>query len=158
MSSPPASGKTTWVKQKVKEMKNENPDAHVFHFSRDQIRFSLLEPGDDYFSKEDIVKQKFFNVTVMALLNWENCDVFVDATFLSPRIRTNFIKKVNEIVNKEIHVNVVQFDVDIETCIERNKKRKGRERVPDSVIENMYFRYIPASMDEYDYNEIVVVK
>lgn len=158
MSGPPGCGKTTYVKQKIEEMKAENPNAHIFHFSRDQIRFSLLKPDDDYFAKENLVKQKFFNVVVMALLSWENCDVFVDATFLSPRVRTNFIKKVNEIVNKEIHVNVVQFNVDLETCIERNKNRTGRECVPTSAIKNMYARYTPATMQEYNYNEIVVIE
>ena len=53
LSGPPGSGKTTWTKKQIKSAKQKNPEAHIYHFSRDQIRFSLLEEGDPYFSKEE---------------------------------------------------------------------------------------------------------
>ena len=40
----PGSGKSTWVKNHMK-----SDDIYI---SRDEIRFSLLQPGDEYFSKE----------------------------------------------------------------------------------------------------------
>lgn len=157
LSGPPGSGKTTWAKKQVEKIKAENPNAHVFHFSRDAIRFSLLEDGDEYFSKEDLVVQKFYNVIVMALLTWDECTVFVDATFLSSDNRTKFLRKLRELVGSFL-VNAVAFKVDLDTCLYQNNLRQGRERVPEDRLTVMYFRYIPPQQDEYVYNKILTIQ
>ena len=156
MSGPPGSGKSTYAKREVKKLKEIEPDSHVFYFSRDVIRFSLLEDGDDYFAKEDAVIRKFFNSAIMALLSWENCDVFVDATFLTPIARTDFINRIKDAVGP-ILVNVISFNVSLDVCLTQNRLREGRKRVPDNVVTKMYYRYIPASYDEYLYNRIIKI-
>lgn len=48
----PGSGKSTWAKANKKEK-----DIYV---SRDEVRFSLLQDGDEYFSKEKEVLKEFY--------------------------------------------------------------------------------------------------
>ena len=47
MCGVPGSGKSTWAREHLTDN-----DVYV---SRDDIRFSFLKEGDDYFSKEDMV-------------------------------------------------------------------------------------------------------
>ena len=49
----PGSGKSTWLKQHA-------PDNSII-ISRDQIRFSLLQDGEDYFAHESEVFFEFIN-------------------------------------------------------------------------------------------------
>ena len=48
----PGSGKSTWAKKHL---------ADTYYVSRDEIRFGLLKAGDDYFSHEDEVYEKFID-------------------------------------------------------------------------------------------------
>ena len=94
----------------------------------------------------------------MALLNWDDCDIFVDATFLSPKVRVGFIKKVLENISTPVNVNVVSFQVDLDICLRQNNYRTGRERVPEMVVTRMYYSYKPATKEEYPYKRILVIK
>jgi predicted kinase len=51
---------------------------------------------------------------------------------------------------KDYQIIYIVFNADAETCIERNNKRVGRERVPENVIRNMCrdFRYPSIEEDE----------
>ena len=53
MMGVPGSGKTTLAKKLVEDKPN------TIRVSRDDIRFSLLEKGDEYFAKEDKVFKTF---------------------------------------------------------------------------------------------------
>lgn len=158
MSGPPGSGKTTYVKKQIEILKKKNPETQVFHFSRDEIRFSLLEEGEDYFAKEDYVKKIFYNSIVMALLAWDNCDIFVDATFLSPKTRVGFINKVLSVVKKDVNVNIIAFDVSLDICLTQNAYRTGRSYVPIGALERMYYSYKVPTKEEYPYKRILVIK
>ena len=54
MSGVPGCGKSTWARKFASE--NDN----VVHISRDEIRFSLLKDGEDYFAHEDDVITIFY--------------------------------------------------------------------------------------------------
>lgn len=130
----------------------------IYHISRDAIRFSILEEGEEYFAKEKQVKQMFFSKILFCFLNWEHCYVFADATFLSPKSRINFLKKLFSLLPKTPLTYAVSFQTNLETCIAQNNYRTGRERVPEETLTRMYYRYFPPTEEEYPYERILVIK
>lgn len=137
MCGPAGSGKSTWL---IKQMK---PKTDVC-ISRDNIRFILLQEGEDYFAHENEVKEIFFNVIAddTSSSKWEN--IYIDATHLNPKARNQTLWNIS----KYCSVIAVSFEVPAEVAIERNKKRSGLARVPDNVIWNMKSRYKIPSLDE----------
>lgn len=123
LSGLPGSGKSTFCKQ--------NNDKAI-HVSRDVIRFSLLKEGEDYFSHEKEVTNIFWS-QINCLLK-QGKDVFADQTSLTMTSRGLLLSHI-EIPCEKI---LMQFQMPIKICIERNEKRKGtRAYVPPSVIHNM---------------------
>lgn len=129
------SGKSTWCQRWIAEHKN------AVWISRDNIRFSLLGPDDDYFSKEDEVIKEFRKEIYKAIRNPEIDSILLDASHLSDKA----IKKTIYLLPVECKtfperfwfVNV-RLVTPLETCLERNAKREGRARVPDKVIKEAY--------------------
>ena len=140
----PGSGKSTWAKQRVAE--------GCIWCSRDEIRFSLLQEGEDYFSHEDEVIHLWYKKINEALAAGH--DVIVDATHLSAKARKNTLHHLNL---KDVGVVPVYFNIPLETCLERNAKREGRARVPDSVIKNMSNGLTAPTEAEYKYKMILEV-
>ena len=60
MSGVPGSGKSWWCKNKLPEL-----EENVLYISRDEIRFSMLNDGEEYFSKE---KAYFFKYALKYFL------------------------------------------------------------------------------------------
>lgn len=137
MCGPAGSGKSTWL---IKQMK---PKTDVC-ISRDNIRFMLLQEGEDYFAHENEVKEIFFDAIAddTSSSKWEN--IYIDATHLNPKARNQTLWNIS----KYCSVIAVSFEVPAEVAIERNKKRSGLARVPDNVIWNMKSRYKIPSLDE----------
>jgi predicted kinase len=137
MCGPAGSGKSTWL---IKQMK---PKTDVC-ISRDNIRFMLLQEGEDYFAHENEVKEIFFDTIAddTSSSKWEN--IYIDATHLNPKARNQTLWNIS----KYCSVIAVSFEVPAEVAIERNKKRSGLARVPDNVIWNMKSRYKIPSLDE----------
>jgi predicted kinase len=81
-------------------------------------------------------------------------NVFVDQTSLTPKAR----KWLLQHVEGYDHANLIWIDEDIQTCLERNEKRRGtRAYVPRSVVCRMSEQFIEPSLDEgfyriYRYN------
>lgn len=129
-------GKSTFLKKYVK---NENS----IIISRDEIRFSLLKEGEEYFSHENEVVKIFWEKINKELA--ANKNVFIDQTSLTPKSR----KWLLEHVEGYKYANVIWIDSDIETCIKNNEKRKGtKEYVPIKVIYNMFERFKKPSLNE----------
>ena len=136
MCGVPGCGKSTFLKNKIK-----NNNSVII--SRDAIRFSIVKPEEDYFSHEDEVLEIFWNQINEALA--ANKTVYVDQTSLTPRAR---IWLLQHITGYE-HANLIWIDEDLETCLERNEKRKGtRAYVPRGVIRRMFSQFIEPSLDE----------
>ena len=136
----PGSGKSTWAKKRLME----NGGIWI---SRDEVRFSMVKEDEDYFSKECEVFDKFISNICEALKSPLAEDIYIDATHLSDKARK---KVLNRLPKDNIdEVIYVVFKVPYEVCVERNNKREGRERVPESAIRRMYLSFQYPDIEKY---------
>lgn len=145
MCGVPGSGKSTFLKKRTK-LNN------AVIISRDVIRFSIVKPDEEYFSHEDEVVEIFWEQINKALS--ENKDVFVDQTSLTPRSRKWLLQHVTGYK----YANIIWIDEDLDTCLKRNRMRRGtRSYVPEESVRRMFSQFIEPSLDEgfyriYRYN------
>ena len=139
MCGVPGAGKSTFLKKIV--------DENSVIVSRDEIRFSIVKPDEDYFSHEDEVLDIFWKHINEALAAGK--DVFVDQTSLTIKARKLLLRHVKGYT----YANIIWINEDENTCLERNEMRKGtRAYVPRSVIRRMYRQFIEPSLSEgFDY-------
>lgn len=136
----PGAGKSTLLKTTIKQ-------ANSVIISRDAIRFSLVQPDEEYFSHEDEVTATFWEQINTALAEGKN--VFADQTSLTPKAR----KWLLDHVHGYEKVHIIWVDADLESCLERNENRKGtRAYVPRGVVRRMDTQFVEPTFDEgFDY-------
>jgi predicted kinase len=132
LSGCPGSGKTTWVRKQILKWGG-------VHCSRDEVRFSLLKDGDDYFAHENEVWSRWIGQINNAITNSDETNIYVDATHLNDPSRAKVLKSLPK-DRDDYQVILVVFDVPLEVCLERNELRKemGRAYVPPQTIRSMY--------------------
>ena len=135
MCGVPGSGKSTWLKNHTKA-----GDKIV---SRDEIRFSLIKEGEEYFSKENEVFE-IFCFEIQTALN-KGFDVYADATHINRGSRRKLLNEVAKYANEVI---AIEMTTPVSIALERNEKREGLRYVPPSAIKRMYSQY-----EEPDYDE-----
>lgn len=141
MMGVPGSGKTTFAKKLVEDKPN------TVRVSRDDIRFSLLKKGDEYFAKEKEVFKTFTEIIDKYLMEGKN--VIADATHLNRRSRQ---KLLNGLKVKPERVLVIYKKVPIAIALKQNDLRKGtKSYVPKEVIRRMYFSLETPTVDESDF-------
>ena len=146
----PASGKSSWAKVSEKTFKEK-----TIIVSRDQIRYSLLKPEDEYFSKEEEVFYVFVETIKNNIKNDNVRNIIVDATHISKNSRRKLIKALGEAV-KECKITAVVFTTSFDTCMERNSLRTGRAKVPVKDLTNMYNNFtLPLKSEGFDDIELV---
>ena len=135
----PGSGKTTWFKRRG-----------VIPLSSDTLRQLLFD---------DETEQRYQGLIFSTLRSLLRARLiakrpmnYVDATNLSPHERRQWIKMARGF-GYEVHA--VFFDVPLELCIERNRKRD--RHVDESVMQQMAARLRPPSFTE-GFAKIVVVR
>lgn len=149
----PGSGKSTWITDMLDTVDFEDEIKVV---SRDTIRFSLLKDNEEYFNKEKIVFDKYSTEIYKALKNDKYSDVIADATHLNKASREKILRTLDL---TDVDVNIVYFNVSLETCIKRNEMRSGRAYVPPAVIKNMYYSLEYPSEEEikkHNYNIVMI--
>ena len=131
MSGIPGSGKSTYANELY-----EHPTANIDKLvSRDQIRFSLLEDGEDYFHKEKQVYDIFVSEIKKALDNGQT--VIADATHINEASRTKLLRALGMSL-KDCCVEIVFFKVPVWRALHRNENRiNTRFYVPEQVIRRM---------------------
>ena len=132
----PGSGKSTFLR--------EMTDEYDVIISRDEIRFSILRPGEEYFSHEKEVYRRFLNDIAKYLkLGY---DVYADATHLTQKSRSALFYQLKQRNCLPSEVNAIYFKVPLKVCIERNEQRKGTKTyVPADQVEQMFVNYVPPS-------------
>lgn len=145
LCGPSGSGKSTWAHNFILESDRLGND--VRYVSRDEIRFSLLKEGEDYFSHEKEVFKRFANTLRHTLI--DGFDVVADATHLNEFSRRKLTQAIDMYYDNYEIVYVV-FNVDADTCVERNKNREGRANVPENVIRNMCRDFRAPTLEEDD--------
>jgi predicted kinase len=135
----PGSGKSTFAKT----LKGK-------YVSRDEVRFKLLQDGDDYFAKEGEVFQKFIYEIEEGLSRCS--DVIVDATHLNKGSRYKLLSKV-----RPERVVAIVMDTSLDVCLQRNAQRSGRALVPEDVIRDMYQHMTIPNYDE-GFDAIIMIK
>jgi predicted kinase len=140
MAGCPGSGKSTCLKNNV-----DPKTAKII--SRDEIRFSIVKPEENYFSHEDEVLNIFWKRINEALK--EGKDVFVDQTSLTPKSRKFLLRHVTGYT----YANCIWVKASLKTCLNRNEMRKGtRAYVPRDVIRRMSEQFVEPSLNEgFDY-------
>lgn len=133
----PGAGKSTWA--------NKQPDSIVI--SRDEIRFKFVSENEKYFSKETKVFWEFV-AQIQSALDTPGTpkNVIADATHITKRSRDKLLNALN-LTNAE-QVIVVVVMPSLREALRRNAKRKGRKRVPEKVVRNMYFQFERPEYDE----------
>lgn len=126
----PGSGKSTWASTYISKHFGED----IRYISRDEIRFSMLKDGEDYFSHENDVCTKFVKTIANTLL--DGFDVIADATHLNKKSRKKLTNMIDIIFN-EYNIIYIIFKTPLEICIERNSSRCGRACVPEKTIREM---------------------
>jgi len=141
MCGPSGCGKTTWAKKKIHE------DEQICYVSRDNIRYSMVKEDEPYFKNE----KKVFKEFIRAIANYiaAGQSVIADATHLNEFSRRKLTQAL-DMYTKDYQIIYVVPNVSWELCKERNSKREGRERVPETVLSNMFrdFRYPSLNEDE----------
>ena len=146
---PAGSGKSTWIKN------HANP-GHSARISRDRIRFKKVKENEPYFSKEEDVYSEFIAQCTEALASDWVDDVYVDATHLTQKTRLKVLSDIRQQSYYDFDVTAVVIKTSFETCLAQNAQREGRERVPDSVIRNMYNNFQSPLRDDLRYDFIYV--
>ena len=142
MCGPPGSGKSTWVRERL-----TSNDEWI---SRDNVRFSIVREDEDYFSHEDDVFDTFINYINQTLENPEIEYVFVDATHINYRSRHKTISRIH--MKNVGELNCVCFITPLASCLDRNGKRSGRERVPDAAVANMFNSFnLPTEKEKFNH-------
>lgn len=144
MAGIPGSGKSTWIR--------EHKAKADLVISRDEIRFSMLREGEDYFAHEDTVIESFLNKIEVLLFCGET--VWADATHLNRKARKRVLDRVGRFADE---IECVWIDTELDTAIERNDKREGRARVPRGVIRRMFFSMEPPEEEE-GFDKITIIE
>jgi len=135
----PGSGKTTWFKRKG-----------VTPLSSDLLRSLLFDDPTEQ-RHQDLVFSSLRSLLRARMIARMPAN-YVDATNLSPKERRHWIRMAREF-GYEAHA--VYFDVPVDTCLERNRKRQ--RVVPEDVMQRMAAKLRPPTFEE-GFAKIIVVR
>ena len=121
---------------------------HSAYISRDEVRYSMLNDGDEYFSKEKAVFNEFIHRINKAIDNPEITSIVVDATHLNWASRNKTLSKLHL---NDVDVIPVVFNTPLDICLNRNDTREGRANVPHSALIKMYNSRTDPSTDPFEY-------
>lgn len=130
----PGSGKSTFAEKLMRDKADED----IRYVSRDEIRFHLLKEGEDYFSHEDEVYDRFVGTIANTLI--DGFDVIADATHCNHGSRAKLYNYLRlwHMPPEDYDVVFIQMTTSFEECMKRNDLREGVTHVPKSVMKRMW--------------------
>ena len=141
----PGSGKSTFARKYLRE--------NDVWISRDEIRFDLLEVGDEYFAHEN----KVFN-TFVEHINWAlNSgfdNVYADATHITKGSRAKLLKRITA---KRAETSAIFLDTPLDMCLINNAQREGLSKVPEDAIRSMSKSLQPPSLQDEPFDKIYII-
>lgn len=141
----PGSGKSYFGREFAQEH-------NIEYVSRDEIRFSLLKDGEDYFSHETDTWNMFIAAIRMALDTTGSC--VADATHTTRSGR----KKLLNALRRDVDVHILYMNTPLPLCLSRNATRNGYANVPEDVICKMYYaQQYPAYEENSAFKEITYI-
>ena len=143
LCGPSGCGKSTWAANFTQQYENRD----VRYVSRDEIRYSIVKEDEDYFSHEKEVFKKFANTIRQTLI--DGFDVIADATHLNEFSRRKLTQAI-DMYYTDYQIIYVVPNVSYDLCIEHNKNRTGRAKVPENIIANMCRDFRFPSLNEDD--------
>lgn len=137
----PGLGKSTFIKEHLPYF-----NGYSKVVSRDQIRFSMVNEDEEYFSKENDVFNKYIEEIKDGL---EYCDsTIADATHLNPASRNKLLRALGNSL-KGVEVNAIVIRGTLDLALAQNRKRVGtRSFVPESAVKRMFTQQIEPSFEE----------
>ena len=141
LCGPSACGKSTWRDAFIAE----HSDQDIRYVSRDEIRFSMLEEGEDYFAHEKEVFKKFVNTLAQTLV--DGFDVIADATHLNEFSRKKLTNALDRI-GVDYEIKYVVFYTLYTECCERDATREGMAYVGPEVIRGMFRSFKAPTLEE----------
>lgn len=142
----PGVGKTTWANKQINKHSHEGHSVKIV--SRDPIRFKLLEEyGGEYFDHEGEVYRLFIQ-EINDALSAGTQYIYVDATHINAGSRNLLLSKLHIPADVTIIFDVFNFPVEV--AIERNSKRDGLAKVPNSAIYNMKTKFKAPTFKEWN--------
>lgn len=139
----PGAGKSQFIKRVF----GENLDVAIY--SRDEIRFSMIKDGEDYFSHEEEVYKTFVHCLAFSLA--KGWDTVADATHLNHYSRAKLTRALYKegISFDKYEIVFIYLNTPIDECIKRDKERVGRAHVGAEIINQMDNSFVPPSKDEF---------
>lgn len=147
------SGKSTFTKKIFKSR------ADSIVISRDEIRESLLQPGDSYWIREAQVYTILWKTINESLAKDKIENVVVDMCSLTPKSRNYLLDNINLDYFTD-NVYVIYMNTKLETCLSRNHQRNPYKKYPvrDSDIINMSRNLqIPDLSIETRINKLIII-
>lgn len=138
MCGPSGSGKSTYIEQHFNH-------GEAIVISRDEIRFEMIKPDEDYFAHEKEVLREFYR-QIKAACESDFEIVVVDATNLTPKTRAKVLRYASG--RRKIAIG---FSFTYPTLLEHNKKRSGLAKVPSYAISQQVQAYqFPSIKEGFD--------
>ena len=129
LSGIPGCGKSTWARDYVAKTRN------VIRINRDDLRHILVEDFNSEGNESIINKSKL--ALIKTAIEFDRNIVLDDTHCYKDYLifLIDFIRKAGEEFNKTTEIEILDFDVDVDTCVERNGKRE--RSIPTTAIYHM---------------------
>jgi len=146
LSGIPACGKTIFSREYV------NKNANSVRINRDDLRESLI---NNIYTDGN---ENFVNKAKMALIGTaieNDKDMILDDTHCYEdylKFLIGYIKSVGEQLHKQIHIEILDFNIDLDKCLDRNDRRDGN--IPRHMVLHMFnekkkIKYTDLDIDKY---------
>lgn len=128
----PGSGKSTWM--------HKAAEVGDLMISRDNFRASLRnELGTDkYFPLPAKQEYARWAMHLRECIERHPQNIYIDQTTLTQGALEKLLDAIQPALRNYDKLVLVMVATSLQTCLERNAKREGFERVPDETIRNMH--------------------